>query len=158
MSTSSRISLAQWRTAVEGAAQELAAYALSLPGAVVQDPVALERAASLIGAHIPLIGGGQAFDLALVSSPEGCRDLARAILGMAAGAPLRDTEVADAVGELVNMLGGSVKRRFSSTDLVLGLPLFIHGYIEPSDRLTVIALPIRFGTIDTMVLIAGQRG
>jgi len=42
--------------------------------------------------------------------------------------------------------------------LVLGLPLFIHGYIEPGHRLTVIALPIRFGAIDTMVLIAGQRG
>jgi len=31
-------------------------------------------------------------------------------------------------------------------------------YIEPSDRLTVIALATRFGTIDAMVLIAGQRG
>lgn len=158
MSTSSRISPAQWRAAVEGAAQELAAYALSLPGARVQDPVGLERAVSLIGAHIPLVGGGQAFDLALVSSPEGCRDLSRAILSMAPGAPLRDAEVADAVGEIVNMLGGSVKRRISGAELVLGLPLFIHGYIEPSERLTVTALPTRFGAIDTMVLIAGQRG
>jgi hypothetical protein len=56
------------------------------------------------------------------------------------------------------MLGGTVKRRITGSELVLGLPLFIHGYIEPRDRLTVIALPTRFGTIDTMVLIAGQRG
>jgi hypothetical protein len=77
---------------------------------------------------------------------------------MAAGAPLRDAEVADAVGELVNMLGGTVKRRSTGCELVLGLPRFIHGYIEPSDRLTVLTLPTRFGTIDTMVLIAGQRG
>jgi hypothetical protein len=158
MSKSSKISPAQWRAAVEGAAQELAAYALSLPGALVQDPVGLERTVSLIGAHIPLVGGGQAFDLALVSSPEGCRDLSRAILSMAAGAPLRAAEIADAVGEIVNMLAGSVKRRIAGADLVLGLPLFIHGYIEPSERLTVIALPTRFGAIDTMVLIAGQRG
>jgi len=154
----SKISPAHWRNAVEGAAQELAAYALSVPRAVVQDPVGLERAVSMIGAHIPLVGGDQAFDLALVSSPEGCRDLSRAILGMAAGAPLRDAEVADAVGELVNMLGGSVKRRISGCELVLGLPLFIHGYIEPSDRVTVTALPTRFGEIDTIVLLAGQRG
>jgi hypothetical protein len=56
------------------------------------------------------------------------------------------------------MLGGTVKRRSTGCELVLGLPRFIHGYIEPSDRLTVLTLPTRFGTIDTMVLIAGQRG
>lgn len=160
MSTPSKILLAEWRTAVEGAAHELATCALSLPGATVLDPVGLDRASSLIGAHIPLVGGGQAFDLALVSSPDGCRDLARAILCMADGAPLRDAEVADAVGEIANMLAGSIKRRISGhrADLVLGLPLFIHGYIEPSERLQVIALPTRFGAIETMVLIAGQRG
>jgi hypothetical protein len=158
MSTSSRVSLAQWRAAVEGAAQEIATYALSFAGAKVLDPVGLDCAAALIGAHIPLVGGGQAFDLALVSSPEGCQALSRAILCMSDGAPLRDAEVADAVGEIVNMLAGSVKRRISGhgADLALGLPLFIHGYIEPTDRLTVTVLPTRFGAIDTMVLIAGR--
>ena len=68
-------------------------------------------------------------------------------------------EVADAVGEIVNMLAGSVKRRMSGDrDLELGLPIFLHGYIQPTDKLTVVALPTRFGTIETMVLIAGQRG
>jgi Chemotaxis phosphatase CheX len=159
MSTSSKVSPAEWRTAVEGAAQELATHALSFPGATVHAAVGAERAISMIGAHIPLVGGGKAFDLSLVSSPEGCRSLARAILCMADGAALRDAEVADAVGEIVNMLGGSVKRRLSGqcADLVLGLPLFIHGYIEPSDRLQVIALPTQFGAIETMVVIAGQR-
>jgi CheY-specific phosphatase CheX len=74
-------------------------------------------------------------------------------------AALRDAEVADAIGEIVNMLGGGVKRRMSGhgAELVLGLPIFVHGYIQPSDRLTVTALPTRFGTIETIVLIAGQR-
>lgn len=159
MPTSSKLSLAQWRAAVEGAAREIATYALSLPGATVADPVGLECTMSMIGAHIPMVGGGQAFDLALVSSPEGCQALSRAILGQPDTAQLRDAEVADAVGEIVNMLGGTVKRRLSGlgAELVLGLPLFLHGYIEPSDRLTVIVLPTRFSTIETMVLIAGQR-
>ena len=158
--SSSKVTPAEWRNAVEGAAHELATRALSLPGVTVETAVSADRANSMIGAHIPLVGGGQAFDLSLVASPEGCRSLARAILCMAEGAALRDAEVADAVGEIVNMLAGSVKRRLSAqcADLVLGLPLFIHGYIEPSDRLQVIALPTRFGAIETMVLIAGQRG
>jgi len=157
--TTSKLTIAQWRSAVEGAAGEIATYALSFPGATVQDPVGLERAAKMIGAHIPLIGGGQAFDLALVASPEGCQALSRAILCMTDKAPLRDAEVADAVGEIVNMLAGSVKRRISGhgAELVLGLPIFLHGYIEPTDRLTVITLPTRLGPIETMVLIAGQR-
>jgi CheY-specific phosphatase CheX len=155
-----QLTLAQWRTAVEGAATEIATRALSFPGAVVQDPVALDRAAAMIGAHIPLIGEAGAFDMALVASPEGCLAMSRAILMAEPNAPLRDAEVADALGEIVNMLGGGVKRRMSGqgADLVLGLPIFLHGYIQPTDRMTVTALPTRFGTIDAIVLIAGQRG
>lgn len=150
--------LAQWRTAVEVAAKEIATYALSLPGAVVQDPVGVERAATMIGAHIPLVGGGQGFDLGLVSSPEGCQALARAILSSPPTAVLRDAEVADAVGEILNMLAGSIKRRIAGhrTDLELGLPIFVHGYLQPTDRMQVAALPTRFGTIDTIVLVASR--
>lgn len=160
MSKSPKLTLAQWRTAVEGAAVEIATHALSFVGAVVHDPVGLECAAAMFGAHIPLIGGGQAFDLALVASEAGCQALSRAILGMGAETALRDAEIADAVGEIANMLAGSVKRRLAGlgAELVLGLPLFLHGYIQPTDRLSVLALPTRFDTIDTMVLIAGQRG
>jgi len=159
MSSTSKITLSQWRTAVEGAASEIASYALSFPDAIVRDPVGLERTVSLIGAHIPLVGDGSAYDLALVSSPEGCKALARAILCMAPDAPVRDAEVADAIGEIVNMLGGGVKRRMSgagAADLLLGLPIFMHGYIQPTERMTVTCLPTKLGTIETIVLIAGQ--
>jgi chemotaxis phosphatase CheX-like protein len=159
MSKSSKLTLAQWRTAVEGAAGEIATYAFSFPGATVLDPVSHEAAVSMIGAHIPVIGSGQAFDLALVSTPEGLQALSRAILGAGPAHVLRDADVADAIGEVVNMLAGSVKRRLSGVgaELELGLPIFLHGYIQPTDRLSVVALPARFGPIETMVLIAGQR-
>ena len=57
------------------------------------------------------------------------------------------------------MLAGSVKRRMTGlgAELELGLPIFLHGYIQPTDRLSVIALPTRFGPVETMVLITGQR-
>lgn len=156
---SSKLTLGHWRSAVEGAATEIATYALSFTSVVVQDPVGLECTASMIGAHIPVVGGGQAFDLALVSTPEGCQALSRAILCMPEGAPIKDVEVADAVGEIINQFAGAVKRRLASrgAELVLGLPIFLHGYIQPTQRMSVIVLPTRMGPIDTVVLVAGHR-
>jgi CheY-specific phosphatase CheX len=154
-----KLTLGQWRTAIEGASTEIATRALSFPGVAVQDPVASERTASMIGAHIPLIGGGQAFEMALVSSAEGCDTLARAILGVTNGTTLRELEMVDAVGEIVNMLAGSMKRRLAGhgAHLALGLPIFVRGYLQPSDRLALIALPVRFGPVDTTVMVAGHR-
>jgi Chemotaxis phosphatase CheX len=159
MSMSSKLTLDHWRTAVQGAATEIATRALSFSGAIVRDPVALERSAAMIGAHIPLVGGGQAFEMALVSTAEGCEALARAILCMPSGPAPRDAEIADAIREIVNMLAGSVKRRLAGhgAHLTLGLPIFIRGYLQPSDGLSVIALPIHFGPVDTIALIAAAR-
>jgi Chemotaxis phosphatase CheX len=160
MSTSSKLTVGHWRTAIEAAAREVATYALSFASSVVQDAVPLDAATAMIGAHIPLVGTGRAFDIALVAPADGCQALSRAILCMGPGPALRDADVADAVGEIVNMLAGSMKRGLSGigADLTLGLPIFIHGYIQPTDRLSVIAFPTRFGKIDTIVLVAGQRG
>lgn len=159
MPPSLKVTVGHWRAAIASAANEVATHALSFPGATVQDPVGLEVTSSMIGAHIPLVGNRQAFDLALVSSADGCRALSRAILTLGPSAPLSDAQVADAVGEIVNMLGGTMKRRMTGqgADLTLGLPIFIHGYLQPTDRLSFIALPTRFGAIDTVVLIAGAR-
>ena len=154
-----KLTLAQWRNALEGAAHEIATNAFSFPGAKIFDPVSHEAAAKMIGAHIPVLGGGGAFDLALVALPEDCQALSRAILYASPDQVLRDTEVADAIGEVVNMLAGSVKRRMTGVgaELELGLPIFLHGYIQPTDRLMVTAFPTHFGTVETMVLITGQR-
>jgi hypothetical protein len=158
MSTS-KLTLGHWRSAVEGAATEIATRALSFPGVVVHDPVGVERSVAMIGAHIPLVGGGQAFDMALVSSAQGCEALSRAILCLDPHPAIRDVEIADAIGEIVNMLAGSMKRRLAGhgAHLALGLPIFVHGHMQRSDRLSVITLPVRFGPVDTMVLIAGSR-
>jgi len=154
----SKLTLRDWRSAVEGAATEIATHALSFRSAVVLDRIEL-AATAMIGAHIPLVGGGQAFDLALVSSAQGCDALARAILGLGAGSAIREAEIVDAIGEIANMLAGATKRRLAGpgAHLALGLPIFVRGYLQPRDRMPVIELPIRFGSIDSMVLIAGAR-
>jgi len=67
-------------------------------------------------------------------------------------------EVADAMGEALNMLGGAIKRRFNSPDLELGLPLFVVGHVQSTANLAIIALPTHFGPIAMYTLVIGRRG
>jgi len=159
VTSSTKLPLRHWRTAIAAAAKDVAVYALSFSSAAVKDPVGLEAATAMIGAHIPLIGAGQAYDLALVASADDCQLLSRAILCLGPGPTLPDPVIADAIGELANMLAGSMKRGLSSlgTELALGIPIFIHGYLQPTDRLSVVAFPTRLGMINTVVLVAGDR-
>lgn len=147
-----------WQEAIAQSANEIAMYALGELETRVEHPIAVTHDVSCsAGAHIPLLGGSQPLELAIVSSPDGCEALARAMLGT--DGPLTPAEIADALGELVNMLAGGVKRRLQAhgTELELGLPIFIRGHVEPTDRVSIVALPIDFGPTKTRVLTIGRR-
>ena len=152
-----RYSPAQWREAVKGAAEEIARNALGFPGAMVAEPVNIEQTANMVGAHIPLIGS-QAFELSLFSLREGCSQLATAVLGMNAE-ELPPGTIPDAIGEIINMLAGGVKRRLASNggDLELGLPVYVNGNVELASRQSAVTFPVQFGPIQTFVLILGPR-
>jgi CheY-specific phosphatase CheX len=93
-----------------------------------------------------------------MASPAGCAALSTAVLGMdITGLPHR--VIADAMGELLNMLGGGVKRRLpGGGELELGLPLFVNGGIEPSGRQTVVTVPLKLGPIEVCVIVVGPNG
>ncbi|HSD90735.1 MAG TPA: chemotaxis protein CheX [Kofleriaceae bacterium] len=146
----------QWRDAVNGTANEIAKCMLSLDGAIVGDPSPLpETSETMVGAHIPLVGK-QSFDLSFVASPAGCEALSRAVLGFSPTDAVDAGTVADAVGELVNMLGGGVKRRIGS-DLELGLPVFVSGVPRASERQAIVAIPVKLGDVQAVVVIVGPR-
>jgi hypothetical protein len=151
--------LAQWQVAVEGAANEIATYALSFEGATVGAAVSHSVVDGLVGAHIPMLGGPEALELALVGEPANCRRLAAAMLMTDDPSSLSESDVADAVGEAINMLAGSVKRRMQSdgTELELGLPVFIVGHIKHTEHISVSPLPAKFGPIDMFVLVVSRR-
>lgn len=152
---SSRFTAAQWRDAVQGAATEIARNMLSLPGAVIGEPGALAQTKDMIGAHIPIVGA-QAFELSLFSTRAGCAALATAVLGMNAE-ELPPGTIPDAIGEIVNMLSGGVKRRLSGLggDLELGLPVFVNGNVELANRQSALVLPVQFGPISAVIVIIG---
>jgi len=90
------------------------------------------------GSVVSLVSGHNVTCVGISSTPEGCRMLAAAMLGMDAteAKDLSDADVHDSIGELANILAGVVKGRLSDEDsaLTLGLPLFIDGLVEGDRR------------------------
>ena len=148
-----------WQSAIRGAVEEIATFALSFRSSAVGGAVEPTAVTGLVGAHIPLLGGPSPLELALVGRPDQCRDLAAAMLQAADPSSISEPDTADAVCEILNMLAGSVKRRVSSGDLelALGLPVFVVGHVASTDKIAITPLPARFGAIEMFVLVVGRR-
>lgn len=112
------------------------------------------------GAYVQVIGDDELVHVGLCADTAALRWLASRFVG--GDAPLADSDVPDAVGELVNMIAGCVKRRLSSERCrpQLGLPLFIHGHIAAGERQTLSAstMAVSGGPTVTLVLLHAPRG
>jgi Chemotaxis phosphatase CheX len=107
----------------------------------------------MAGAYIPLLAEDQTLQLALLATPAGCADLSRLLLGMEPAEEVSDADIADAVGELVNIVAGGVKQRMQgSASLRRGLPVFIHGYVQPTQQLEVSLASVRIGQVDSHLM------
>ena len=109
----------------------------------------------MAGAYIPMLAEDQTLQLALLASPEGCADLSRLLLGMEQEEEVAAADIADAVGELVNIVAGGVKQRLQdgAGGLRLGLPVFIHGYVQPTQQLEVSLASVRIGAVDAHLMV-----
>lgn len=80
------------------------------------------------GAYVALIGEGIALQIGFAARPDTCRSLAGTLLGLDnAEASPAGQDVADAIGEIANMLAGGVKMRLDKhfPALRVGLPLWV---------------------------------
>jgi CheY-specific phosphatase CheX len=145
---------ANWRDAIEGSATELARVALNFTGAKA-DPVEV-LPPGLVSAHIPMIGS-RCYELSLEITREAAAQLAGAMLYSEPGS-LEPSEIRDAIGEIVNMLAGGVKRRLpGGVDLELGLPVFVNGAVEPSSRCSLMSFALQLGSVGAYVVVIGPK-
>ena len=106
-------------------------------------------------AYIALVGEKTALQLGIGVSPTNSMLLARALMGMEPDEPdLEEEEVADAISEVVNILGGQVKNIMSEKATVnLGLPMFMQGKMFVKDSTDIKVAKVVLGEIPILVLV-----
>lgn len=113
------------------------------------------------GAYIPLVSEEHSVQLAVISDPAGCYALARLLLMMEPDEELSEPDMADAMGEWINIVGGGVKTRMieAAPGLALGLPVFIHGYVLPTQHMEMTIAEASVAGIETCFLaMRPQKG
>ena len=147
------IPLEEWLSALAEATQEVSATALRFDG---RTPVEISGSrGARPGVYIAILCDSASMHVGLTTSPEGCRVLARSLLGLRESAELADKEVVDAVSELVNIVAGKVKSRLAERDgsLRLGLPLFIQGEIQVTAQMEKATAEVRIGPVDCQLQV-----
>ena len=144
-----------WLDAAVTSAEELATVALGFDGAELigkRDDFPTE----LRSAIIALVSDTISVQLGIASTKEGCQHLARALLAMEPDEDdLPEDDVADAVGEVANIVAGQVKSMMGSADspIKLGLPLFISGRFDHPDNVETALADIRVGSVPVTLIV-----
>ncbi len=150
----------RWLDAALAAIGDVAETALMLPRPAL---VAVRAAMppGLSGSFIALAGEREAVQVGLAGTPEGCRALAGALLQMPPeeAASMEHAEVADAVGEVVNIAAGGVKQRLMPAlgPLSLGLPIFIHGQVAATDKVETLVAEVQLAGHGLAVVVVRAR-
>jgi hypothetical protein len=114
----------------------------------------------LPGAYLPIVGArGASVYVGWLASNSGCEALAHAFVGdVSLGTPSH-AEVVDAMGEIVNIVAGAVKRRMLAQDptLLLGLPIYATSPIRPVTG-RALATQITCGSIGGVLVLIGNEG
>ncbi len=117
-----------------------------------------------VGSFISLVRPGKAWNLALFGTAASCQVLGRGLLGMGPTDPIGNDELADALGEILNMMAGVTKRKLPAADasqVQLGLPMFLSGtdcfrYLAKGIR--VFCQRVRGPEVDFEVIIVWKEG
>lgn len=130
--TEPAIAVHRWAKDFTAAMAEVAASSLGCE--VSANDVEFAPSPDLCGSLISLVSGRHVVCVGFSSTPDGCRRLAGAMLGLDATEALELSvdEVRDSIGELVNIVAGTLKTKVSNEDdaLALGLPMHFEGLFE----------------------------
>ena len=69
-------------------------------------------------------------------------------------------DVADAVCEVVNIIAGGIKGRVNGRvpPIKLGIPIFVHGAVQPSGRNVLVVAEVLIGNVPAALVLVEPRG
>jgi len=152
------IAFGTWIAALISSAGELASEALHV-AQELDGPTADTLPRGQAGAYVALVGDEENLQFGVVAQPAVCDAVARALLMLEPDEELSGDDMADALSEVANIVGGGVKRRLATRDrsLKLGLPVFITGDVRPSAQYQTAAVPVTMGGLAVHLLILRHR-
>lgn len=148
--------LEQWIDAFAEAMIELAQTTLGFEESRVTGTRSELTQGSQAGAYLPLICTQGPVQLGIVGAMESCEGLARALLGMGPeDEALSAEDLADALGEVINIAAGSVKSRLGDRvpALTLGLPMFVIGRIQTTEHMETAVAETTMGPITAELVV-----
>jgi CheY-specific phosphatase CheX len=107
------------------------------------------------GGYIALIGKGSLY-IGVSADSEGCQAMTRALLAMEPEeADPSNEDVADALGEIANVLAGMVKTTMAAHDpsLKLGLPIVVHGQVERGTDSEMAVSKVSLGPVEARLIV-----
>jgi len=143
------IPIEDWLTSFRDAAGEVAKGSLRFGTAVVKRDEQGEQP----GAYIALLSDQHSVHLGISASPDGCRAIARGLLGLRPDQPIEDQDVADGVREVMNIVAGKVKSKMASAgQLQLGLPMFLAGAAHPANSESA-STELQIGSVECKLVV-----
>ena len=105
------------------------------------------------GAAVAIIGDSP-MQVGLFGSDASCQALARALLGTSPDdRDLPESDLVDALGEIVNIMAGSMKTRLQLGTAKLGLPLYLKGHVQKGSRSQVRVARVHVGEHDAEIFM-----
>tara|TARA_R110002096_G_scaffold423452_2_gene630630 strand:+ start:36334 stop:36828 length:495 start_codon:yes stop_codon:yes gene_type:complete len=107
------------------------------------------------GALIGLASEDNTVQLMMLATRSGSESLGKALLGFNAHEAIDTGDLADAIGEIINIVAGMVKTEVSALDdsLYLTLPTFAEGTLAPIGGHETLGKIITLGTVQTKVVV-----
>ena len=115
----------------------------------------------LAGAFIPLAGERDSAQVGLAGDLDARQRVCGALMQMSPeeAAELSTSDVVDAMGEIVNIAAGGIKSRLQPMlgALTMGLPLFINGRVEATERVETRVARVTTGGLELVVVVVRGR-
>lgn len=157
---SASVTIDDWLQASIEALREVATTALGFDGLEVGE-VREAMPSNVGGAFIPLSGERDSAQVGLAGGADERKLVCGALMQMSAdeAADLTTSDVADAMGEIVNIAAGGIKQRLQPKlgALALGLPLFINGQVEATEKVVTRVADLTMGNLSLVLVIVRAR-